>query len=157
MTGFDLSTDGHYDWARWLAQAAGLDVFVLDQQGFGLSERPAVMDDPCNVSPADQARVLIPNPLATTCPPTYPYALNTARSDWDELDTAVDHVRTLRGEEKVHLVAWSQGSFRAGPYSVMHPEKVKSVFLLAPLFNPPFPSGAGPGGFDSPLPLPRPG
>ena len=71
------------------------------------------------------------------------------QSDWSELDTVVDYIRTLRGVDKVALVAWSQGSFRAGPYAVQHPEKVESLFLLAPVFNPNFRSGTGP----MPLPI----
>src|SRR2546428_3917500 len=63
LPGFELRTD-HYDWALWLAQAGGFDVFMLDFQGSGLSPRPK-MDDPCNV-PTGQLGLLIPNPLATT-------------------------------------------------------------------------------------------
>src|SRR6267142_2703511 len=53
LPGFELRTD-HYDWALWLAQAGGLDVFMLDFQGSGRSPRPK-MDDPCNVPTAQQA------------------------------------------------------------------------------------------------------
>jgi pimeloyl-ACP methyl ester carboxylesterase len=44
LPGSDLSSHG-YDWALWLAQAGGFDVFMLDFQGSGLSPRPK-MDDP---------------------------------------------------------------------------------------------------------------
>jgi pimeloyl-ACP methyl ester carboxylesterase len=153
--GFDLRSD-HYDWALSLAQSAGVDVFMLDFQGSGPSPRPK-MNNPCNVAKADQARALIPYQIPATCDPDYPFQLINSRSDWDELDTVVDYIRGLRGVEKVNLVSWSQGSFRVGPYSVMHPEKVESLFMYAPIYNPAFRSGVGPDGFGAPVPLPQPG
>jgi pimeloyl-ACP methyl ester carboxylesterase len=155
LPGFDLDKDG-YDWALWLAQAGGLDVFMLDFQGSGLSPRPK-MDDPCNVPTAQQQSLLIPNPLAATCRPSYPFQLISSQSDWDELDAVVDYIRALRGVEKVALVSWSQGSFRVGPYAVLHPDKVESLLLYAPIFNPNFRSGAGSEGLDPPVTLPQAG
>ncbi len=151
LSGFDLSAD-HYDWALWLAQAGGLDVFMLDFQGSGLSPRPK-MDDPCNV-PVAQQSILIPNPLSATCPPSYPFQLINSRSDWDELDAVVDYIRNLRGVDKVALVSWSQGSFRVGPYAIQHPDKVESLLLYAPIYNPAGRAGTGPDGFGSPVALP---
>jgi len=148
LPGFDLSSHG-YDWALWLAQSGGFDVFTLDFQGSGLSPRPK-MDDPCNVPTAQQQSILIPNPLSATCPPAYPYQLINSRSDWDELDAVVDYIRALRGVEKVALVSWSQGSFRVGPYAVQHPDKVESLLLYAPIYNPE-------GRADPPVSLPQPG
>jgi pimeloyl-ACP methyl ester carboxylesterase len=140
LAGYQLEHGG-YDWARWLAQAGGLDVFIVDFQGSGLSPRPR-MSDPCNAPAAQQTALLVPNPLAAPCDPTNhpPYAFQpyTIGSDLAELDTVVEFVRRSRGVEKVHLVAWSQGSFRAGPYAVAHPEKVASLLLFAPIFNPGF-------------------
>jgi pimeloyl-ACP methyl ester carboxylesterase len=133
LPGMDLRED-HYDWALWLAQSGGFDVFMLDFEGSGLSPRPT-MDDPCNVPAAQQSALLVPNPLPATCEPSYPFALVTAQSDWDALDTVVEYIRNLRGVEKVHLVSWSQGSFRAGPYAAWHHDKVASLFLFAPIFN----------------------
>jgi pimeloyl-ACP methyl ester carboxylesterase len=153
--GFDLSTD-HYDYALALSQSAGFDVFMLDFQGAGLSPRPK-MDDPCNAPTSDQTRALIPNPLAATCPPSYPFQLINSQSDWAELDTVVDYIRTHRGVDKVALISWSQGSFRIGPYAVQHPEKVESLLFYAPIYNPAFRSGVGPGGFAPPVALPQPG
>ena len=155
LPGFDLSSDS-YDWALWLAQAGGLDVFMLDFQGSGLSPRPK-MDDPCNVPTAQQQSILIPNPLAATCEPSYPFQLVNSRSDWDELDAVVDYIRALRGVNKVALVSWSAGSLRAGPYAVQHPDKVESLLLYAPIYNPEGQAGVGPDGFDPPVALPRPG
>ena len=154
LPGFDLSTD-HYDWALWLAQAGGFDVFMLDFQGSGLSPRPK-MDDPCNV-PSAQQGVLISNPLAMTCPPSYAFQLINSKSDWDELDAVVDYIRAIRGVDKVALVSWSQGSFRVGPYAVQHPDKVESLLLYAPLYNPAGRPGSGSDGFAAPVALPRPG
>lgn len=133
LAGMELKY-GDYDWALWLARSGGFDVFMLDFQGSGRSPRPR-MDDPCNAPTAQQQRLLIPNPLGATCAPSYAKTLNTTSSDLDELDTVVDYIRRLRGVEKVHLVAWSQGAFRAGPYAVDHPDKVASLFFFAPIFN----------------------
>lgn len=143
-----------YDWALWLARSGGFDVFMLDFQGSGRSPRPK-MDDPCNVPNAaprfEQSRLLIPNPLSATCAPSYPFTLNTAGSDMDELDRVVNYIRELRGVGKVHLVGWSAGSFRIGSYAVQHPEKVASLFFFAPIFNTAFQPT------NPPAPLPRAG
>lgn len=146
-------SEATYSWALALARA-GLHVFILDLQGSGRSFRPAAMDDPCNAPDADQRRALIPNPLAAACSPTSTLPLVTSASDWGELDTAIDFVRARTRAETVHLVAWSQGSFRVGPYAAMHPEKVASLFLAAPIYNPAFRSGTGPGGFGPPAAAP---
>ena len=151
LPGAELRTD-HYDWALWLAQSGGFDVFMLDFQGSGRSPRPK-MDDPCNVPTAQQQSLLVPNPLSATCPPSYPFQLVPVDSDWRALDTVVKYIRDLRGVGKVHLVSWSQGSFRAAPYAAQNPDKVASLFLFAPIFN----SQLGPGNADNPPPLPRPG
>ena len=132
VVGMDLQY-GDYDWALWLARSGGFDVFTLEFQGSGKSSRPT-MDDPCNV-PTAQQFLLIPNPLSATCAHSYSSALTTTASDLAELDSAVEYIRGLRGVERVHLVSWSQGSFRIGPYAVQHPEKVASLFFLAPIFN----------------------
>jgi pimeloyl-ACP methyl ester carboxylesterase len=139
---------GNYDWARWLARSAGVDVFMLDFQGSGRSPRPK-MDDPCNVPTAQQA-LLIPNPLAATCPHSYPFTLNTSSSDLDELDTVVEYIRAQRGVDKVHLIGWSGGSFRVGPYTAKYPDKVASVMLFAPIFNVAF---RGPPPIADPTPM----
>lgn len=133
LAGMELKY-GDYDWALWLARSGGFDVFMVDFQGSGRSPRPR-MDDPCNAPKAQQQRLLIPNPLDATCAPSYANMLNTTSSDLDELDAVVDYIRQLRGVEKVHLVAWSQGAFRAGPYAADHPDKVASLFFFAPIFN----------------------
>jgi pimeloyl-ACP methyl ester carboxylesterase len=137
-----------YDWALSLARSGGLDVFMLDFQGSGRSPRP-MMDDPCN-APTAQQGILIPNPLAATCPHSYPATLNTSTSDLDELDTVIEYIRKLRGVEKVHLIGWSAGSFRIGPYAARHPEKVASLLFLSPIFNANF---RGPPAIADPTPM----
>jgi pimeloyl-ACP methyl ester carboxylesterase len=139
---------GDYDWALFLARSGGFDVFMLDFQGSGRSPRPK-MDDPCN-APTAQQGILIPNPLSATCAHSYPFTLNTSGSDLDELDTVVEFIRKLRGVDKVHLIGWSAGSFRIGPYAVLHPEKVASLFFDAPIFNAAF---RGPPPISDPTPM----
>jgi pimeloyl-ACP methyl ester carboxylesterase len=144
LAGFDLNVH-HYDWALWLARA-GFDVFMVDLQGSGRSPLPDreilhdgadVLSDPCNVPTGQQSLV----PLATTCAPSYPLQLVTARSDWDELDAVVDYIRALRHVDKVALVGWSHGAVRVGPYAVQHPDKVESLLLYAPFYDPSMPAG----------------
>ena len=137
-----------YDWAQWLARSAGVDVFMLDFQGSGRSPRPK-MDDPCN-APTAQQGILIPNPLSAMCPHSYPSTLNTSGSDLDELNTVVDYIRSLRGVDKVHLIGWSAGSFRIGPYAAQHPNKIASLLFLAPIFNTAF---RGPPPIADPTPM----
>ena len=159
LAGFDLQYK-RYSWALELAKA-GFDVFIADLQGNGRSPISgqgtrdfAPMQNPCNVSnfspDFQQRRLLIPNPLSAECSPSSPVRLVPSNSEWDELDTVVDYIRTVRGVDKVALVSWSRGSLVAGPYAVQHPEKVDSLFLLAPIFNPnalpgiPYPNGFAP-------------
>ena len=137
-----------YDWAGWLARSAGFDVFMLDFQGSGRSPRPR-MDDPCNVPTAQQG-ILIPNPLSATCAHSYPFTLNTSGSDLDELDRVVEYIRDLRGVDKVHLIGWSAGAFRVGPYAVQHPDKIASLLFFAPIFNTAF---IGPAPISDPTPM----
>ena len=125
---------GDYDWALWLARSGGFDVFMLDLQGSGRSPRPK-MDDPCNVPLNQRALVPVSSPPCEPDRVNYPFTLTTTASDLDEIDAAVEYIRQLRGVDKVHLVSWSQGSFRAGPYAVRHPDKVASLLLYAPVFN----------------------
>ncbi len=100
---------------------------------------------------------MIPNPLSATCDLKYPFQLINSQSDWSELDTVVDYIRNLRGVDKVALVSWSQGSFRIGPYAVQHPDKVDSLLMYAPIYNPAGRAGTGSDGFAPPVTLPQPG
>jgi pimeloyl-ACP methyl ester carboxylesterase len=147
---FDLQHK-NYSWARELAKA-GFDVFIVDLQGSGKSPLPnrslAPMTDACNVTAAQQQRFLLaPNPpfLAAPCAASFPFLLVNSQSEWDETDTVVDYIIAKRRVEKVALVAISRGSLVAGPYAVLHPEKVESLFLQGPIFNPLALPGIGDG------------
>ena len=135
---FDLPHED-YSWMTRLAEA-GFDAFAMEHSGFGWSARP-MMDDPCNLSPEDQA-IVTPNPLSKSCEPSYGYTLTNSQSDWDEIDTVVDYIRRLRGVERVSLVGWSRGGPRTAGYAARHPEKVDKLVLLAPAYTPDAPANA---------------
>ncbi len=121
-----------YSWMNYLAEA-GFDVFAMDQTGYGRSPRPA-MDDACNMSEEDQARVM-PHPLARYCNPSYSGWLSTRESDWDEIETVVDYVLELTGADKVSLIGWSAGGTRTGGFTARNPNKVDKLFLYAPGYS----------------------
>jgi pimeloyl-ACP methyl ester carboxylesterase len=153
---FDLRHD-RYSWAHRLAKA-GLDVFIVDLQGSGRSPLPNrsldPMTDPCNVTAAQQQSFLLdPNPpnLTMACAASFPFLLVNSKSEWDEIDAVVDYIIARRGVEKVALVGISRGSLVVGPYAVLHPEKVESLFLQAPIFNPTALPGIGPDGLAPPV------
>jgi pimeloyl-ACP methyl ester carboxylesterase len=118
-----------YSWMAYLARA-GYDVFSVDMTGYGRSTRPPAMNDPCNLPKEQQAA------LGKQCPPSYPHALTSIASDWDDIDAAVNYILDLRHVDRVHLVGWSMGGPRAGGYAAQHPEKVGRLVLLAPAYNP---------------------
>jgi len=122
-----------YSWMAYLANA-GFDVFSVDMTGYGRSARPAAMNDPCNLSQQQQAQY-IPTLIQKSCPANYPDNMTTIASDWNDIDAVVNHVRALRRVDKVSLVAWSLGGPRSGGYAALHPEKVRSIVVLAPAYN----------------------
>jgi len=122
-----------YSWMQFLARA-GFDVFAMDTTGYGRSTRPAPMNDPCNLSREQQA-AFIPSLIGAPCSPTYPHQLTTIASDWNDIGAVVEHVRALRHADRLNLIAWSLGGPRAGGYAAQHPEKVRSLVLLAPAYN----------------------
>jgi pimeloyl-ACP methyl ester carboxylesterase len=126
---------------------AGFDVFAMSHTGYGPSPRP-LMDDPCNVDGEFQSQ-LIPHVLKDRAPPRYPYKLVSSRSEWDELETAIDYVMKLRGVDKVSLIGWSTGAPRAGGYAALHPDKVDKLVLFGPA--PYFPTD------EPPAQMPEPG
>ena len=129
---FDTPIEG-YSWMAFLARA-GYDVFSVDMTGYGRSTRPVPMNDPCNMGLAAQGPyvpTLLPAPCAA--PRTQP--MTTMESDWHDIDAVVDHLRTLRGVDKVSLLAWSQGGPRVGGYTARHAAKVHSLVVLAPAYN----------------------
>jgi pimeloyl-ACP methyl ester carboxylesterase len=122
-----------YSWMAYLANA-GFDVFAMDTTGYGRSTRPPAMNDPCNLSAAQQA-LFVPRLLPAPCPPSYPHQLTTIASDWNDIGAVVDYIRTLRRVDRVSLLAWSLGGPRSGGYAAAHPEKVNRLVLLAPAYN----------------------
>ena len=93
-----------YSWMAYLAQA-GFDAFSVDMTGYGRSTRPAAMNDPCNLAPAQQA-LFIPRLIPAPCPATY-------RSESD-----VDRLRLGR--------RWCRGGLhpRAAPRRARQPRRV---------------------------------
>jgi hypothetical protein len=83
-----------YSWMGYLARA-GFDVFAMDMTGYGRSTRPAAMNDPCNLTSAQQAG-FIPALIPAACPPSYPHRMTTIASDWNDIGNVVDHLRALR-------------------------------------------------------------
>lgn len=118
-----------YSFMAALARA-GFDVFALSHTGYAPSPRP-LMDDPCNVEAEFQPE-LIPHVLHAPAPPRYPWKLVSSRSEWDELETVIRHVKQLRGVERVSLVGWSTGAPRAGGYAALHPGEVDKLVLFGP-------------------------
>ena len=129
---FDLPYQD-YSWMGYLARA-GFDVFSVDMTGYGRSTRPAPMNDLCNLA-KDRQTEWIPSLLHAPCAPTYPQALTTIASDWDDVGAAVDYIRGLRRVDRVSIVAWSLGGPRSGGYAARFPEKVKRLVLLAPAYG----------------------
>ena len=122
-----------YSWMAFLSRA-GFDVFAMDMTGYGRSARPAAMNDPCNLS-AEQQTQFVPNLIPAPCKPTYTDRITTVDSDWNDIGAVVDHLRKLRGVDKVSLIGWSLGGPRAGGYASQHPEKVSRLVLLAPAYQ----------------------
>jgi pimeloyl-ACP methyl ester carboxylesterase len=129
---FDVPA-GDYSWMAFLA-AAGFDAFSMDTTGYGRSTRPAPMNDPCNLSPEQQA-LFIPSLLDKPCPPSYPHQLTNIGSDWSDISAVVDYIRALRRVDKVSLIAWSLGGPRAGGWTAQHQDKVNRLVLLAPAYT----------------------
>ena len=62
---------------------------------------------------------------------TRPEGHMTTREASEDLNAVVDHVRTLRGVEKVSLLAWSWGTQYGGMFVASHPGKVERYVSYA--------------------------
>ncbi len=122
-----------YSWMAYLAHA-GFDVFSMDMTGYGRSSRPAAMNDPCNLTRAQQA-AYVPALIPMLCDPSYPHQMTTLASDWQDIDAAVNHIRALRRVDKLNLLAWSLGGPRSAGYAAQHADKILKLVLLAPAYN----------------------
>jgi len=122
-----------YSWMAYLAHA-GFDVFSMDMTGYGRSTRPAAMNDPCNLTRAQQASY-VPALIPTLCDPSYPHQMTTLASDWQDIDAVVNQIRALRHVDKLSLLAWSLGGPRSAGYAAQHADKVLKLVLLAPAYN----------------------
>jgi pimeloyl-ACP methyl ester carboxylesterase len=122
-----------YSWMAYLARV-GFDVFAMDFTGYGNSTRPNAMNDPCNLSPKQQAG-FAPGIIPSVCSPSYPRAMTTIASDWNDLAMVVEHVLALRHIDQISIIGWSMGGPRVGGYAAQHPEKVRKLVLLASAYN----------------------
>lgn len=122
-----------YSWMEYLAQA-GFDTFAMDTTGYGRSYRPAAMNDPCNLSAAQQL-ALAPDGRTEACAPSHAQPIATLASDWNDIGAVVDYLRTLRGAAQVSMVSWSLGGPRAAGYAAQNPDKVARLVLLAPAYS----------------------
>ena len=80
----------------------GFDVFALDFQNYGRSEKHA-----CGL-----------------CVNTHVAA--------NDVNAAVDYIRKLRGVDKINLLGWSWGTTVTGLFTMQHPQKVKRLVFYAP-------------------------
>jgi pimeloyl-ACP methyl ester carboxylesterase len=96
----------------------GWDTFAVDLEGFGLSTRPLIMDDPA----------------------AFPDSKAPIRADVSlrDVDRVVDFISALRGVEQVHLLGWSQAAYLEAPsYAIRHPDKVASLVLFGVAYHNP--------------------
>ena len=52
----------------------------------------------------EQQAQFVPALIPAPCPPSHPTPITTMASDWDDIGAVIDHLRALRGVDKVSLV-----------------------------------------------------
>ncbi|MEO7192243.1 MAG: alpha/beta fold hydrolase [Vicinamibacterales bacterium] len=132
----EVAFDVAYQDYSWMAALAGggFDTFSMDVSGYGRSTRPTPMNDPCNLSPAQQA-TFIPVLIGAPCAATYAQPVTTIASDWNDIGAVVDYLRALRHVDRVSLVGWSLGGPRTGGYAAAHADKIHKLVLLSPAYT----------------------
>jgi pimeloyl-ACP methyl ester carboxylesterase len=108
---FDLPLDG-MSWMDFIARA-GFDVYLVDIRGYGGSTRPV----------AGSASAGAAGPIATLAEAT------------DDVDAAVEFIRSRRNVERIQLIGWSWGTAVAGRYAATYGHKLDRLVLYAPLWQ----------------------
>lgn len=107
-TSLDLALDG-LSFADYLA-LSGYDVWLLDQRGYGRSDRPPEMSAPAADNP----------PICNT---------STVAGD---VGAAVDFIMAQRGVSSIALFGWSWGTSIMALYASSHAALVNKLVLYAP-------------------------
>jgi pimeloyl-ACP methyl ester carboxylesterase len=115
---FDLSLDG-FSWMDFIARA-GYDVYLVDVRGYGGSTRPPAMSEPPDRNPP----------------------VGSLAEAVDDVDAAVDFIRSRRNVDRIGLIGWSWGTAVMGRYAATHGEKVERLVLYAPVWQRKTVSGA---------------
>jgi pimeloyl-ACP methyl ester carboxylesterase len=89
-----------------------------------------------------------------TGPLGYAAQLNNSASDWGEVDKVIDFIIGRSGVGKVDLIGWSAAAQQLGPYAIQKYGKVRSLFLVAPIFPPNGRQSAPGTDFGAPVSLP---
>lgn len=109
---YDVQLPG-YSWMA-AAAAAGREAFAVDLRGYALSERPASFERPPGENP--------------------PYA--RALEVLEDIDRAVEAVRTRTGDAQIDLVGGSWGTVTCSLYvSGANAAKIRRLALYAPLYG----------------------
>jgi len=110
---FDVALPDGDSWMRSIALRS-LNVWSLDIRGYGGSTRPAAMSQP----PEANA------PFARTA--------DAVR----DISTAVDYLLERYRVKSVTLVGWSWGTTTTAAYAAQHPDKVRKLVLVSPVWLP---------------------
>jgi pimeloyl-ACP methyl ester carboxylesterase len=130
------STEITAGWFIWLMPASMSSLWIYKATGVRPSHGHG---RPLQHLPDNQAKYLVPNPLPAPCPPRYPHSFGSFATDWEEIDTVVEFIRSLRGDRalKINLVGWSRGGMRVIGYAALRADNIEKVVALAPTRFPP--------------------